>query len=168
MLSFVILPDRLAQEPTGTLLETYALVLAELRRRAVVRSGNAPAADYGEWLVARALGGELVGPTKSYELLLEDGERIAVRTVTGVRPGEGRAETPVFRSWGFDAVALVLLSETDYSVQRGVLVPRAVVQAASRRSEHDSGSVLEITPELLGGEQTRDLTGELRTAAAQA
>ena len=51
-----------SDESTRTLRELlsgYARTLAELRRRGVVRSNNAPAGDYAEWLVWKALGGKL-------------------------------------------------------------------------------------------------------------
>jgi hypothetical protein len=41
------------------LLELSRAILAELKRRGVIRSGNAPAGDYAELLVQRATGGEL-------------------------------------------------------------------------------------------------------------
>lgn len=40
-----------AEQTVPELLAGYAMVLAELRRRGVVRSANAPAGDYGEWLI---------------------------------------------------------------------------------------------------------------------
>ena len=54
------------------LLAGYAGILAELRRRGVVRTNNAPVGDYAEWLAARALGGEIVANAseKSYDLRL--------------------------------------------------------------------------------------------------
>lgn len=42
---------------TGTLLATYSAILAELQSRGVVRSGNAPAADVAEHLVAQLFQG---------------------------------------------------------------------------------------------------------------
>jgi hypothetical protein len=43
----------------GALLSFSRAILAELRRRGVIRTGNAPAGDYAELLVQRASGGEL-------------------------------------------------------------------------------------------------------------
>ncbi len=44
-----------SQRTVPELLAGYARSLAELRRRGVVRSANAPAGDYAEWLVKTAL-----------------------------------------------------------------------------------------------------------------
>lgn len=57
---------------TQELLQGYAGTLAELRRRGLIRSGNAPAGDYSEWITARALHGTLVDnfSVKSYDLTM--------------------------------------------------------------------------------------------------
>lgn len=44
---------------TGELLALSRRILAELRDRGVIKSGNAPAGDYAELLVRQATGGEL-------------------------------------------------------------------------------------------------------------
>ena len=52
------LPTQGPVESTRTvseLLSGYARILAELRRRDVIRSNIAPAGDYAEWLVWKAL-----------------------------------------------------------------------------------------------------------------
>ncbi len=48
----------LAEMTIGELLSLSRAILAELRRRGVIRTGNAPAGDYAELLVQRATGGE--------------------------------------------------------------------------------------------------------------
>ncbi|MEX2654251.1 MAG: hypothetical protein WD532_04380, partial [Acidimicrobiia bacterium] len=65
----------------GDLLSSYAAILAELRERGVVRSANAPAGDYAEWLCSRALGATLVDnfSVKSHDLVLSDGRRVQVK-----------------------------------------------------------------------------------------
>ena len=60
------------QQTVVGLLFGYARILAELRDRGVVRSNNAPAGDYAEWLCASALDATLVDnfSVKSYDLAL--------------------------------------------------------------------------------------------------
>ncbi|NHC13677.1 DUF6998 domain-containing protein [Motilibacter deserti] len=153
--------------PTGELLAGYAATLAELRARGVLRTANAPAGDYGEWLVARAFGVELeANSAKSYDLVLDDGRRVQVKTrVVSDPPRNGQLQTSVFRSWGFDLAGLVLLREEDYHVVRAVLLPRDVVQQRARRSEHVNGASLQMTPELLRDPAAEDVTERLRQAA---
>jgi hypothetical protein len=58
------------ERTVGELLSTYAEIFAELRERGVVRSANAPAGDYAEWLCSRALGATLADnfSVKSHDL----------------------------------------------------------------------------------------------------
>ena len=82
------------------LLARSRAILAELRRRNVIRSGNAPAGDYAELLVQRATGGTLAPPTqKSWDVLTADGEslQIKARIVTGALGARGDAS---FRRFG--------------------------------------------------------------------
>jgi hypothetical protein len=46
----------LTHAPVSALLELHADLLAELRRRSIVRSSNSPTGDYGELLFSRAFG----------------------------------------------------------------------------------------------------------------
>lgn len=152
----------------GELLSAYATLLAELRERGVVRSANAPAGDYAEWLCARALGASLVDnfSVKSHDLVLVDGRRVQVKTrVTSEPPKAGQRRTSPFRSWGFDLAALVLLRDYDYAVLRGVLLPVEVVRAQSRYSSHVNGSVVMMHDALLDHVNAEDITDRLRAAA---
>ena len=49
----------LSSHTAAELFALYRSILRELRARGVVRTENAPAGDYAEHLVARALGGTL-------------------------------------------------------------------------------------------------------------
>jgi hypothetical protein len=58
----------------GELLALSRATLAELRKRGVVRTRNAPAGDYAEFLVQRATGGELASNAqKSWDVLTRTG-----------------------------------------------------------------------------------------------
>jgi len=118
------------------LLAGYSRTLAELRRRGVVRTNNAPAGDYAEWLATKGLGGELAGNSvKSYDLTLATGERVQVKARVVSEPAtRSQLQTSSFRSWDFDLAALVLLRVSDYQVVRAVLVPSEVVREHSRLS----------------------------------
>ena len=152
------------------LLAGYARTLAELRRRNVVRSNNAPAGDYAEWLVATALGGQLVpNSTKSSDVTLPDSHRIQVKARVVSEPlRTGQLQTSPFRSWDFDEVALVQLRDHDYRVLRAVLLPVSVARANSQARAHVNGEVLYMRPALLNHPEAQDITDALNRAAASA
>ncbi|MCI0424433.1 MAG: hypothetical protein L0Z47_01100 [Actinobacteria bacterium] len=154
----------------GELLSTYAEILAELRERGVVRSANAPAGDYAEWLCSRALGGALVDnfSVKSHDLVLADGQRVQVRTRVTSEPSKaGQLPTSPYRSWDFDLAAFVLLRDYDYAVRRAVLVPVDVVRAKSSYRSHVNGSVVMMRGALLDHVDAEDITDRLRAAASE-
>jgi hypothetical protein len=111
----------------GELLGLSRSILAELRQRGVIRTGNAPAGDYAELLVRVATGGELApNSQKSWDVLTPAAERLQVkaRVVTNPRT-QGERQLSVFRSWDFDAVVIVLFDD-GFGVWRAVRVPVAV------------------------------------------
>lgn len=150
------------------LLAGYAASLAELRRRGVVRSANAPAGDYGEWLIEKALGGRLADSSseKSWDVRLADGERIQVKTrLVSVPPRPGQLQTSPFRSWNFETAAFVLLRGEDYGVLRAVLLPATVVKEVARWRAHVNGHVVMMNAALLGHPEAKDISDDLRHAA---
>src|SRR3954447_8076729 len=103
----------LGEMTVGELLSGSRAILAEPRRRGVIRTGNAPAGDYAELLVQRATSGELApNSQKSWDVLSGDGERLQVkaRVVTDPR-ANGERQLSDFRSWDFDAAVVVLFDD---------------------------------------------------------
>ena len=134
----------------GQLLALSRAILAELRRRGVIRTGNAPAGDYAELLVQRATSGELApNSQKSWDVLTADGERLQVkaRVVTDPR-ANGERQLSDFRSWDFDAAVVVLFDDA-FRVWRAARLPIETFQAAARFVEHVSGYRVFATDELL-------------------
>jgi len=145
----------------------YGKVMAELLRRGLVRTANAPAGDYAEYLVASALGGELApNSVKSWDLTTADGRRVQVKCrVVSDPPKAGDRQLSVFRSFDFDDLVIVLFAR-DYSIWRAVQIPVAAVKAASRHRAHVNGHVLMATDLMLSSSST-DLTDALRAVASR-
>ncbi len=157
--------------PTATLLAGYAGILAELRERQVIRSGNAPVGDYAEWLVARALDG-VIAPNKaakSYDITVPGRGLIQVKARLASEPRtSGQLQTSPFRSWDFDAAALVLLSTIDYHVTKAVLLPVDVTRACAIWRPNVNGWVIRMTNALMGHTSAEDITDRLNAAATSA
>lgn len=149
---------------TGELLALSRLILAELRHRGVIRSGNAPAGDYAELLVQVATQGELAPASqKSWDVQTPDGERLQVkaRVVTNPRAA-GERQLSVFRSWEFDA-ALVVLFDDEFLVWKASKLEVSLVESVSRFVEHVKGHRVIANDALLA--QGEDWTEKLRQAA---
>ncbi len=154
----------LGELTVGELLSLSRAILAELRRRNVIRTGNAPAGDYAELLVQRAVNGELApNSQRSWDVLTPDGERLQVKARVVTDPGaRGERQLSVFRSWDFDA-ALVVLFDDEFRVWRATRLPVETFRGAARFVEHVSGYRVSATDELL--DRGEDWTERLRAVA---
>jgi hypothetical protein len=156
----------LAAAGTTDLLGLYRSILGELRRRDVIRTDNAPAGDYGEYLVATAFGGvRAPNSEKSWDVAVA-GKRIQVECrIVSDPPARGQLQLSPFRSFAFDVAIIMLLSSDDCSVRRAVEVPASVVEELSRHSAHVNGAILRATAALFDHDLAIDVTEQLRAAA---
>jgi hypothetical protein len=124
------------------LLATHESTLAELRARGIVRTKDAPAGQYAEWVALQVFGGELApNSEKSYDLTTADGERLQIKCRV-LRNGKAvERQLSPFRSFNFDE-ALVILFAPSYDVLRAVLLPPAVIEQHARWRKHVNGHVL--------------------------
>jgi len=148
------------------LFATYQAVRGELKKRKIIRTGNAPAGDYAEYLVAKALGGTLApNSVKSYDLETPDGAKIQIKCrVADETSKSPKPQLSPFRSFAFDYAAIVLFN-SDYTVQRAVLVPADHVEALATHHSHINGFIAHARGPLLDRPANRDITSALRAAA---
>jgi hypothetical protein len=158
-------PVDLAGLTVSELLRLHGETLAELRRRDVIRTANAPAGDLAELLVARATGGTLADNSKrSWDVCVgdcdADGIRLQVkaRLVDDMTTRSKRQLSP-FRAWEFDSAVLVLF-DPNYAVRRAACLPMEDVKAASRRQAHVNGHIVFATDRVLS--QGEDWTAKLQ------
>ncbi|WP_315638226.1 MULTISPECIES: hypothetical protein [Microbacterium] len=149
----------LESEPTPALLTQYAQILAELRMRGVVRTGNAPLGDYAEHIAARVYGGVLEpNSAKSYDVLAGD-RRIQVKARTRSASTSANAVFSVFRSFDFDVATLLVLDSRTYALQWAREIGPNEVRSASRWSAHVNGHLLSLrSAQTLGRDVTAEFT----------
>lgn len=132
------------------LLVTHESILAELHRRGVVRTNDAPVGQFAEWLAHRKLGGTLEpNSKKGFDLRTPEGRKVQVKARL-LRPEKKRSERllSVFRSFDFDD-CLVLLFNEKYEVSKAALLSAEVVKAHARESKHVHGHLLFATDAIL-------------------
>lgn len=72
--------DRLSSNSAATLWLLYREVLAELKRRGVLRSTGGPVGDYGDYLVVRALRLKRASyPSPAYDAAASDGLTYSIK-----------------------------------------------------------------------------------------
>lgn len=156
---------RLSQQRISDLLGIYGQVLNELYERGVIRSANAPTGDYAEWLVQRALGGELQpNSNKSADLIVRN-KKIQIKArVLSCPEKAGERQLSSFRTWEFDD-AVIVLFDRHYGIRRATRIKVAELEAAAKKDEWVSGYRVIARDALL--DRGRDITEELRKAATR-
>jgi hypothetical protein len=147
------------------LLALSRACLRELQRRGIVRSGNAPAGDYAEFLVRQATGGELATASqKSWDVLTPEGVRLQVKTRVVTNPrNNGERQLSTFRSWDFDAAIIVLFND-EFRVWRVARVPKVVLQEVAYNAPHVRGSTVYANDGLLSRPEVEDWTERIQRA----
>jgi len=115
--------------PVRTLLELHGDLLAELRRRNIVRSANNPTGDYGELLFAKAFDWTLNGNSSAdADALDSDGIRYQIKCRRLATPRGSRQLGFIRRlpDRPFDRLAAVLLDEK-FRVLRAAIIPYEVL-----------------------------------------
>jgi hypothetical protein len=155
----------LSTSSESDLFAFYRAILIELKSRGVIRTGNAPAGDYAEYLVKTALGGQLAHNSEKAWDVLADGEKLQVKARVLSDPAKpGQLQLSPFRSFGFDSAVIILLSAADYTVLRASKVPRHVIESSATYRQHVNGRVLFARPEIMGHPEATDLTAILHAA----
>ena len=155
-------------QTVGDLLRLHGESLAELRRRGVIRTANAPAGDYAEWLVAKATGGELAANAQpSWDVRTPQGELLQVKArVVSDNQNRGQRQLSSFRSWKFDA-AVVVLFHPDFTIRKAAYVPSDVLRerGVARHSSWVNADIVYATDDLLA--LGTDWSDRLRGAAGE-
>lgn len=150
------------------LFALYQAIRRQLREQGVIRSNNAPAADWAEYLAQHVYAGTLAPASeKSRHIETEDGRRLQVRSrVVSDPPQAGQRQLTTLRSFDFDALVIVLLNDIDYSVVRAVELSMDDVKSFVREDKHVNGYRLIANDTVLSA--GHDRTDDFRVAAQSA
>ena len=147
----------LSDFPVSALLELHSDLLAELRRRNVVRSSNNPTGDYGELLFSRAFSWTLNGNSSAdADAVDANGMRYQIKC-RKLETAAGSRQLGFIRRLPekpFDHLAAVLL-DGKYRVLRGAIIPYEVVEPSSLRGQRQGVEVRTARFCLGSGERNR-------------
>lgn len=161
------LPDIRLLTP-AQLLRTYGAVLDELRRRKIVRSSNNPLSDYAELLFCEAFGWTQKGNSESgYDAIDAQGNRYQVKGRRLTRFNGSRQLSAIRKldTKPFDYLAGLLVDER-FTVLRAVIIPLSIVEARSTHVAYTNSWKFMLVDDVWALPLARDVTGELRAAAA--
>jgi len=149
------------------LFSAYGAILAELRRREIVRSSNNPLSDYAELLFCRAFGwSRTANSAVGHDAIENSGIRYQVKGRRLTRHNSSR-EVGAIRELDqmpFDYLAGLLVDE-HFLVVRAALVPVAVVQERAAYVPRTNAWKFLLLDGVWALPGVVDTTDELRTAA---
>lgn len=133
--------------------ESYSLVellqintqsIRELRKRKVVRTWNAPVADYAEWLVANKLNLTLeTNSRKGYDAIDDCGVRYQIKS-RHLSTENGSRQLSVIRNLDreeFDFLIAVIFNP-DFSINQAVKILNSDIGKFSTYNPHQNGNIL--------------------------
>ena len=155
-----------ANKGVRELLREYANVLDALANTDAIRSKNNPVADYAEWLVAKALGFELVPKSsKGYDAVDPEGRRYEVKA-RRLTSDNGSRQLSAIRGLAdqhFDVLVGVLFDH-EFSVYRAAMIPWAVIDELSTHREHTNSATFILRDSVWDIHGVVDVTEPLRAA----
>jgi len=146
------------------LLGLYSGVLDELYDRNILRTANNPAADYAEYLVAKALSlTPAAKSTKGYDATDEHGNKyeIKARRLTHRSHPTRFSAIRKLEENHFDYLVAVLFEE-NFLVHRARVLPKSYITKKAFWQDHVSGWILSIDEELWNTKVGEDITSKLR------
>ena len=140
------------------LLQTHGAVIAELRRRGVVKTNNNPIGDYTEWLVCHRLGLKVQGNSQSaFDAVDHQDVRYQIK---GRCSDDNSVQFSPIRNLdqhGFDYLIAVLFGG-DYSVRLAVKVSYEAVHKLARYQAHINGYSPILTRRVVEQDGVEDIT----------
>jgi hypothetical protein len=143
------------------LLQYYLDILAELKKRQIVRTANSPIGDYTEWLVAQKLNLMLSGnSTAGYDAIDPlIGTRYQIKSRRVHPANQSRQLSPIrnLDKHQFDYVIAVIFTN-DFSIQQAVKIPHAAIAEYASYRSHVNGYILHLRGAILKDSRVEDLT----------
>lgn len=161
-----ITTDRLKQLSIRRLLGLHSAAIGELRARRVLRSKNNPVGDYCEWLVARALGLELVSKsTPGYDAVDRSGVRYQIkgRRITSDNKSTLLGAIRNLAGNKFDYLIGVLFDE-QFQVVHAAQIPHGAIGQYAKFQQRTNSFRVHLQGKLLDDPQVKDVTAILAAA----
>jgi hypothetical protein len=162
-------PAILREASIRELLALHGGIIAELRDRQVVRTGNGPLGDYAEYLFSRAFGWKLTDNSSSGYDATHEGVRYQIkgRRISSSNPSRQLGAIRRLPEAPFDVLAAVLFDE-DYSVIKGILIPHSLALERARHVAHTNSWRLMLDDRWWALPGITDVTSKLRAEQAEA
>lgn len=154
--------DNLHTRSIAELLAHHTMIMAELRRRGVLRSANNPTGDLAEYLFCAAFSwAQENNSAKAFDATDGDGTRYQIKGRRIHRRNRSRQLSAIRDLGGFDILAAVLFDD-DYRVTQAALIPAAVVRVHSTYVAHTNSHRFLLRDAIWDVPGVTDVTRRLR------
>jgi hypothetical protein len=150
----------LSERTPMQLLQMFAAVIDELKRRGLVRTINNPVADYTEWLVTSKLKLNLLGNSVSgCDATGCDGIKYQIkgRRVSATAKSIQLSALRNLTKRPFDFLVAVIY-ESDFSIRHALRIPYEVVLEQSTYQSHTNSHLFFVRPSLLTDTRVEDIS----------
>ncbi|MHA1280277.1 MAG: hypothetical protein ACTSQ8_24145 [Candidatus Helarchaeota archaeon] len=147
---------------TLELMQAYAAIINELKKRQVLRTTNNPVADYTEWLVAQKLSLTLEGNSSSgFDAVDKNGSRIQIKSRRNNAQNKSVRLSSIrnLPQKPFDELIGVIYDE-DFEIKYAARVPYSVVLAYSTYNKHTNSHIFHLRRSLFENPEVVDLTSQ--------
>jgi hypothetical protein len=142
------------------LLQQFAGILDELKRRGVVRTRNNPVADYAEWLTVKAFGLTLERNSKAgFDGKDKSGVKFQIksRRLDETNQSHQLGVIRNLKKHEFDYLVGVIFDH-DFKVLEAYKIPYGVIIKYKRHSEHQHGEILQLRGDIIHDPSVEDVT----------
>lgn len=142
------------------LLNSYSSIMNELRQRKILRSGNNPASDYAEYVIAKKLKLKLTtNSNKEYDAIeSKSGIKYQIKSRRITRYNNSR-QLGVIRNLEkaeFDFLIAVIFNE-NFDVIESYKIPRSIIKKYARFSRHQNGHILILRGDILKDKDVKSI-----------
>lgn len=151
---------QLESQTISELLQAHVNILAELRKRGVLRTANNPLGDYTEWLVAHHLGLQLVNnSTTGYDAVDAKNIKYQIKGRRVTPSNASRQLSPIRNliEHDFDYLIAVIFDQS-FGIQKAIKIPHKVIEEYATYRKHVNGHILHVRGAILSDPRVEQLT----------
>lgn len=156
-------PEEFAQMDPGEILALWARLMAEMRRRGIIRNNNNPLGDFAEDLVCRSLGLQIAQNQAQQGFDATDAQKVRyqIKSRRTLANAANFSTIKVYEDHLFDQLILVMFN-LEFQPTRAAMIPYRLVPQICNWNNANNGLVPRMPPQTLQIEGVVDILPQLR------
>jgi hypothetical protein len=141
------------------LLQKYDKIINELKEREIIRTGNNPISDYGEWLVSKKLKLSLLpNSKKGYDAVNNRKVKYQIKCRRPTEKNKSKQLSVIrnLKDKSFDLL-IGIIFDNAYNVVEAYQIPHDVIKKHATFSKHQNGHILHLKGKILEDKKVKDI-----------